>query len=129
MTSAEWSYMSGLDQYKAVVPVIKPKVQAFEPGAELVPGVVKAVEIKGHTPGHSGYRITSGPESLLYVGDSMHHYIVSVQKPEWDHRLRWRQPGRHREPRGADQGTRGQRRTRLRRALPVPGSRQDGAAR
>lgn len=83
MTGAEWSYMSGLDQYKPVVPVIKPKVQAFEPGAELVPGVVKAVEIKGHTPGHSGYRITSGSASLLYVGDSMHHYIVSVQKPEW----------------------------------------------
>lgn len=82
MTGAEWSYMSGLDQYKPVVPVIKPKVQAFEPGAELVPGV-KAVEIKGHTPGHSGYRITSGSASLLYVGDSMHHYIVSVQKPEW----------------------------------------------
>ena len=46
-------------------------------------GTVKAVEIKGHTPGHSGYLITSGPDSLLYVGDSMHHYIVSVQKPDW----------------------------------------------
>ncbi|HWH48398.1 MAG TPA: MBL fold metallo-hydrolase, partial [Burkholderiales bacterium] len=43
----------------------------------------KAVDIKGHTPGHSGYVITSGKDSLLYVGDSMHHYIVSVQKPEW----------------------------------------------
>jgi glyoxylase-like metal-dependent hydrolase (beta-lactamase superfamily II) len=48
-----------------------------------VPGVVKAVEIKGHTPGHSGYMITSGQNSLLYVGDSMHHFVVSVQKPEW----------------------------------------------
>jgi glyoxylase-like metal-dependent hydrolase (beta-lactamase superfamily II) len=45
--------------------------------------VVKAVEIKGHTPGHSGYKITSGQDSLLYVGDSMHHYVVSLQKPEW----------------------------------------------
>ncbi len=53
------------------------------PDAELIPGVVKAVDIKGHTPGHSGYLITSGADSLLYVGDSMHHFVVSVQKPEW----------------------------------------------
>jgi glyoxylase-like metal-dependent hydrolase (beta-lactamase superfamily II) len=79
----EWSYMSGLDQYKPVVPAIKTKVDAFAPNAELIPGIVKAVEIKGHTPGHSGYRIMSGADTLLYVGDSMHHYVVSVQKPEW----------------------------------------------
>jgi glyoxylase-like metal-dependent hydrolase (beta-lactamase superfamily II) len=83
MSKAEWAYMSGLDHYKAIVPVLAAKVGAFAPGAELVPGVVTAVEIKGHTPGHSGYRITSGSDSLLYVGDSMHHFIVSVQKPEW----------------------------------------------
>ena len=83
LSKPEWAYMSGLDHYKEIVPVLAAKVGAFEPGAELVPGVVTAVEIKGHTPGHSGYRITSGSESLLYVGDSMHHFIVSVQKPEW----------------------------------------------
>ena len=60
-----------------------PKSIAFKPGAELVPGTVKAIEIKGHTPGHSGYLITSAAASLLYVGDSMHHFVVSVQKPEW----------------------------------------------
>ena len=27
--------------------------------------------------------ITSGADSLLYMGDAMHHYVVSVQKPEW----------------------------------------------
>ena len=52
-------------------------------GLDLGSSVVKAVEIKGHTPGHSGYRITSGQDSLLYVGDSMHHSVVSVQKPDW----------------------------------------------
>ena len=46
-------------------------------------GVVKAVDIQGHTPGHSGYRITSGAASLLYVGDSVHHYVISVQKADW----------------------------------------------
>lgn len=93
ISNPEWTFLTGLkdEQAKtmglgnraALVAVMKPKVKGFTPGAELVPGVVTAVEIKGHTPGHSGYKITSGSESLLYVGDSMHQYIVSVQKPEW----------------------------------------------
>jgi glyoxylase-like metal-dependent hydrolase (beta-lactamase superfamily II) len=83
LTKAEWEFMAAQDQYKPIVPLLTPKIVAFDPGAELVPGVVSAVDIKGHTPGHSGYKISSGTESLLYVGDSMHHYIISVQKPEW----------------------------------------------
>lgn len=83
LTKAEWDHLSGQEKMSALATAMKPKVDAFAPGAELVPGVVTAVEIKGHTPGHSGYRITSGSESILYVGDSMHHYVVSVQKPEW----------------------------------------------
>jgi len=83
LSRAEWEFMSGQDDYKPVIPVLTPKVAAFAPGAELLPGVVTAVQIKGHTPGHSGYKISSGSESLLYVGDSMHHYVISVQQPEW----------------------------------------------
>jgi len=83
LSKPEWAHMSGQDQYKALNAAMQPKVDAFAPGADLIPGVVTAVEIKGHTPGHSGYRISSGADTLLYVGDSMHHYVVSVQKPEW----------------------------------------------
>jgi glyoxylase-like metal-dependent hydrolase (beta-lactamase superfamily II) len=93
ISNPEWAFLSGLKDeqakemglpnHAALVALVKPKVVGFTPGAELLPGVVTAVEIKGHTPGHSGYRITSGAESLLYVGDSMHQYIISVQKPEW----------------------------------------------
>ena len=75
--------MGGVENFAALVAAMKPKVDAFTPGADLIPGVVKAVEIKGHTPGHSGYQITSGTDSLLYIGDAMHSYIVSVQKPDW----------------------------------------------
>lgn len=88
MSAPEWKFMSakregspaGMD---ALVTAITPKVQAFAPGAEIVPGTVKAVEIRGHTPGHSGYLITSGDSSLLYIGDTMHHFVVSVQRPDW----------------------------------------------
>lgn len=93
IAKADWAFLQGLtaetasnvglNKYEAMVAAMTPKVAAFEPGAELLPGAVKAVEIRGHTPGHSGYLISSGDSSLLYIGDAMHHSVVSVQKPDW----------------------------------------------
>ena len=39
--------------------------------------------VNGHTPGHSAYEIASGADRLLYIGDSAHHFVISVQKPDW----------------------------------------------
>jgi glyoxylase-like metal-dependent hydrolase (beta-lactamase superfamily II) len=83
LSKAEWQHMSGNAKYAALIAAMKPKVAEFAPGSELIPGVVTAVEFKGHTPGHSGYLITSGADSLLFVGDTVHHFAVSMQKPEW----------------------------------------------
>jgi glyoxylase-like metal-dependent hydrolase (beta-lactamase superfamily II) len=44
---------------------------------------IKAVATPGHTPGHSAYEISSNGEKLLYVGDIVHHYVLSVQHPDW----------------------------------------------
>jgi glyoxylase-like metal-dependent hydrolase (beta-lactamase superfamily II) len=93
MSSPEWSFLKemkpetaaafGIDDHAAIVAAISARMAAFEPGADIVAGVVEAVEIRGHTPGHSGFLIRSGPNSLLYVGDAVHHFVVSVQKPDW----------------------------------------------
>ena len=93
MSASEWAYLSGmsadlaakmgLEHVDKMAQTLKPKVVAFAPNAELIPGLVKAVEIKGHTPGHSGYLIISGSESLLYIGDSLHSYVASVREPQW----------------------------------------------
>jgi glyoxylase-like metal-dependent hydrolase (beta-lactamase superfamily II) len=93
ISAPEWKWLSGLGadeaknfgipQVSALVSAIKPKVVAFEPGADLLPGIVTAVELTGHTPGHSGYRIGSGADSVLVFGDAMHSYVVSVRKPSW----------------------------------------------
>jgi glyoxylase-like metal-dependent hydrolase (beta-lactamase superfamily II) len=80
--AAEWAAIKANAQMAALVTAVTPKVAEFQPGADLVPGV-KAVDIKGHTPGHSGYLITSGAESLLYIGDMAHHSVISVQQPDW----------------------------------------------
>lgn len=83
LSAAEWTAFKGNQQMAAVVKAITPKVKTFKPGAELIKGVVKAVDIKGHTPGHSGYLIGEGADSLLYIGDTVHHSIISVQQPDW----------------------------------------------
>jgi glyoxylase-like metal-dependent hydrolase (beta-lactamase superfamily II) len=82
LQAAEWASLKSQEQMAPIVTLISPKVVEFQPGADLVSGV-KAVDIKGHTPGHSGYLITSGNESLLYIGDTMHHSVISVQQPDW----------------------------------------------
>jgi glyoxylase-like metal-dependent hydrolase (beta-lactamase superfamily II) len=93
ISAPEWKWLSGLNedeakifgiaQVSALVSAIKPKVVPFEPSADLLPGIVKAVELKGHTPGHSGYLIGSGADSVLVFGDAMHSYVVSVREPSW----------------------------------------------
>jgi glyoxylase-like metal-dependent hydrolase (beta-lactamase superfamily II) len=74
---------AGISQHALFVNTITPKVATFAVDSEIIPGLVKAVDIAGHTPGHSGYLISSGQSSLFYVGDAMHHSVISVQKPEW----------------------------------------------
>ena len=93
LSAPEWAWLSSMDPKDAkniglqdqagLVAAIRPKVVSFQPGSVLVPGVVEAVEIKGHTPGHSAYQIGTGTNTILYIGDTLHSYVVSVRKPLW----------------------------------------------
>lgn len=82
MSAPEWAAMQENPNAAKLVAAIGRKVATFEPGAPVLPGVT-AVALEGHTPGHSAYEIASGDERLLYIGDAAHHYIVSVQRPDW----------------------------------------------
>lgn len=50
-------------------------------GGEVFPGV-EAVPLPGHTPGHSGYRVTSGGDRLLIWGDIVHLPEVQIPHPD-----------------------------------------------
>lgn len=83
MTAPEWQALQDDSAQQALVAAIAPRVQAFAPGAaDIVPGV-SAVAVDGHTPGHSAYDIVDGDAHLLYVGDTVHHHVISVQRPRW----------------------------------------------
>lgn len=83
MAAAEWAFLQANADMKALVTAITPMVQPFQPGAPALTPSISSVAINGHTPGHMGYEIKSGAESLLYVGDTVHHSVISVQRPEW----------------------------------------------
>ena len=55
------------------------KFKPFDGDTELVPGV-KAVATRGHTPGHSIYKVESKGQTLVLWGDLMH--VAAVQFPE-----------------------------------------------
>jgi glyoxylase-like metal-dependent hydrolase (beta-lactamase superfamily II) len=93
ISAPEWAFLKGMTaaqaegagvgQHAKLIAAITPKIATFEPGADIIPDAVKAVDIKGHTPGHSGYMIRSKNKSVFYVGDTVHHFVVSTHKPEW----------------------------------------------
>lgn len=87
MSSAEWDWARAHpDAYhpdsKAIVAAIAPQVRTFTAGDELAPGV-RAVDLSGHTPGHSGFELSSNGERLLAIGDTAHHSVISLAHPEW----------------------------------------------
>lgn len=52
------------------------------PGQEILPGIM-AVDAAGHSPGLMAYSIESEDEHLLIWSDTCLHYVVSLQRPEW----------------------------------------------
>ena len=50
-------------------------------GGTVAPGI-EAVPLPGHTPGHTGYRVTSGDASLLMWADVVHLPAIQFKQPE-----------------------------------------------
>jgi len=82
VSAAEWASIQKTPDKAELVEAIVSKVVPFQPGEPIAPGV-RAVNIAGHTPGHAGAEITSQGERLLYIGDTAHQSVISVQRPDW----------------------------------------------
>lgn len=82
MLADEWAFLQGQQSQAALVAAIRPRVNAVAPGATIAPGI-RSVPVEGHTPGHTAFEVSSNGQRLLAVGDTVHHYVLSVRKPEW----------------------------------------------
>lgn len=58
------------------------QLEIFDLGADMGSGLT-SVDLRGHTPGHSGFRIASGQDQLLIWGDIVHMQALQFTHPEW----------------------------------------------
>jgi glyoxylase-like metal-dependent hydrolase (beta-lactamase superfamily II) len=89
---AFWSDPSGIEKLPEARRGIARRVQASMPGwknlrrvaaeVEVIPGV-RAVSTPGHTLGHTSYRVTSGAQSMLVLGDVTNIPAVNLRNPGW----------------------------------------------
>lgn len=45
---------------------------------------VTSMAAAGHTPGHMAFLLESAGRRLLLTGDTANHFVVSLQRPDWE---------------------------------------------
>lgn len=56
------------------------RFKTFQPGDQLAPGIT-AVPLEGHTIGHTGFRIASEGQCMMFCGDVLHVAAVQLADP------------------------------------------------
>jgi len=57
------------------------RIEQFKGDVDVAPGI-RSVELPGHTPGHVGYIIDGGSDSLFVWGDIVHAPVWQFAKPD-----------------------------------------------
>lgn len=55
-------------------------LRTFRAGQEFAPGI-RAIATAGHTPGHSAFRVDSGDQAMLLLGDLLHVAAAQLADP------------------------------------------------
>lgn len=75
--------------HQGVLGKVKPlaeKITFIEDGAEVVPGIT-GINAFGHSPGHMIFRIESDGKAMILTADTANHYVLSLQRPDWEVRF------------------------------------------
>ena len=51
-------------------------------GSEAIVDGIQLISLHGHTPGHTGYELSSKGQRILFWGDTVHAQIVQLRHPE-----------------------------------------------
>lgn len=85
MSRAEWEHWSDKADMggptQADIDVLAARVELLDGEGDVAPGIA-AVPTYGHTPGHLSFRVTSGDERALILGDAI-HCPLQISHPEW----------------------------------------------
>lgn len=94
--SVEWDFWTNEDTFnaasdsfkfsftgaRAAAPVYEGRVAVFSGAEEVLPGI-HAIDLPGHSIGHSGFRISSGAQQMIIWGDVVVSPQLQFQHPEW----------------------------------------------
>ena len=64
-----------------VVPLAE-KMTFIKPGDDVVTGIT-SLDVSGHTPGMLAFNIESQGKRLVVTADTVNHYVMSLERPEW----------------------------------------------
>lgn len=65
---------------RAVLAAYGDRLRVIEAGGAIAPGVT-SMPLAGHTPGHSGWRLSSGSAQLIHGGDIIHAPALQAPDP------------------------------------------------
>ncbi len=65
---------------RAALSAYEDKIETISFGKDIIPGIT-SVSIPGHTPGHSGFRVDEGNETLIQMGDILHVPNLQLENP------------------------------------------------
>ncbi|MCO5733145.1 MBL fold metallo-hydrolase [Rhizobium sp. SSA_523] len=88
-TSAERAGTPAEGGQKAVMANVKPlaeKMTFIDEGGSIISGIT-GMNAFGHTPGHMIYTLESAGRQLVLTADTANHYVLSLQRPEWEVRF------------------------------------------
>lgn len=77
------------EEFRGMIDMVRSFVAPYADGREMFAGEkelftgINSVPLPGHTPGHTGYAIHSGGESLLIWGDIIHASTLQFAYPDW----------------------------------------------
>ncbi len=95
VSQTEWAFWHGAaadalpDQVQPFVQIARNATQPyqdqlrlFDDGQEVLAGI-EAISMPGHTPGHAGFQLHSGTDSLVFWGDLIHLPRLQFDNPDW----------------------------------------------
>jgi len=95
-SEAEWGFahseevkMAMPEEFRGMIDLVRQFVMPYADNQQLFSGEkelftgITSVPLPGHTPGHTGFAIHSGGESLLIWGDVIHFATLQFAYPDW----------------------------------------------
>ncbi len=95
-SEADWGFthsdevrMASPEEFRGMIDLVRQFVAPYTDSKDLFTGEkelftgITSVPLPGHTPGHTGYAIHSGSESLLIWGDVIHFSALQFANPGW----------------------------------------------